>query len=265
MKTFQCGEPTGLVSYVYDECDALERAAIDAHIAICAACAAEVAALESTRTSLASWAPPTADLGFQIVRPVHPVLASSKSGAENAAPLREARPWHRRPVSVWGQAVAASLIFAAGLSLGVMRGIDSDTRSSAAAPASIASGAAATTRMNGVSNEELQALERRLRAEIARIQTTQPAAVRNAEAAPMVASQEQLLARVRTMIEESEQRQQRELAWRTAQIMRDVDSQRQADLMQIQNNFGQIEGLTGAEVREQRQMLNYLIRASQQR
>jgi len=52
---------------------------------------------------------------------------------------------------------------------------------------------------------------------------------------------------------------------RTAQVMRDVESQRQVDLAQIQNSFGQIEGLTGAEVREQRQMLNYLIRASEQR
>jgi hypothetical protein len=88
---------------------------------------------------------------------------------------------------------------------------------------------------------------------------------RNAAATSVTASQEELLARVRTLIEESERRQQRELAWRTAQIMRDVDSQRLADLTQIQNSFGQIEGLTGAEVREQRQMLNYLIRASEQR
>ena len=72
------------------------------------------------------------------------------------------------------------------------------------------------------------------------------------------------MTRVRTLIEESEQRQQRELALRTAELVRDVDSQRRIDLAQIQRNFGQIEGLTGAEVREQREMLNYLIRASQQ-
>ena len=72
------------------------------------------------------------------------------------------------------------------------------------------------------------------------------------------------MTRVRTLIEESEQRQQRELALRTAELVRDFDSQRRIDLAQIQRNFGQIEGLTGAEVREQREMLNYLIRASQQ-
>ena len=72
------------------------------------------------------------------------------------------------------------------------------------------------------------------------------------------------MTRVRTLIEESEQRQQRELALRTAELVRDFDSQRRIDLTQIQRNFGQIEGLTGAEVREQREMLNYLIRVSQQ-
>ena len=69
---------------------------------------------------------------------------------------------------------------------------------------------------------------------------------------------------MRTLIDESEQRQQRELALRTAQIVSDFDSQRRVDLTQIQRSFGQIEGLTGAEVREQREMLNYLMRVSQQ-
>ena len=73
-----------------------------------------------------------------------------------------------------------------------------------------------------------------------------------------------MLARVTALLEESEQRQQRELALRTAQVVRDFDSQRQVDLAQIQRNLGQIEGLTGAEVREQREMLNYLMRVSEQ-
>ena len=64
---------------------------------------------------------------------------------------------------------------------------------------------------------------------------------------------------------ESEQRQQRLLALRTAELVNDFDSQRRVDLAQIQRTFGQIEGLTGAEVREQREMLNYLMRVSQQR
>ena len=255
-QTFQCGENTALVGYIYDECEASERAAIDAHVAICAACAAELAALQSTRTSLVSWAPPESSLGFQIVRQPHPAFESRTTAAE--PPKHEAsepRPWYSRPVPAWAQAVAATLIFAAGLSLGVMRGIMPTAGTPGTAPAVASQGAASAT--------ELQALERRLRAEIASIQ---PVSAGLPAKTPVASpSEEQLLAHVRTLIEESERRQQRELALRTAQLMRDVDSQRQVDLAQIQNSFGQIEGLTGAEVREQRQMLNYLIRASEQR
>ena len=256
-QTFQCGENTALVGYIYDECEASERAAIDAHVAICAACAAELGALQSTRMSLVSWAPPESSLGFQIVRQPEPVFESRTTATEPSnqeAP--ESRPWYGRPVPAWAQAVAATLIFAAGLSLGVMRGIMPTAAPPGAAPSVASQGAAA-------SGADLQMLERRLRAEIARIQPA--SAGLPAEAAVASPSEEQLLARVRTLIEESERRQQRELALRTAQLMRDVDSQRQVDLAQIQNSFGQIEGLTGAEVREQRQMLNYLIRASEQR
>jgi anti-sigma factor RsiW len=252
-QTFQCGENTALVGYVYDECEASERAAIDAHVAICAACAAELAALQSTRTSLVSWTPPESNLGFQIVRQPQPVFEHRTEPPKRQT--SESRPWYGRPVPAWAQAVAATLIFAAGLSLGVVRGIMPTAATPGTVPAAASQSAPSAT--------DLQALERRLRAEIARIQPTS-AGVR-AEAPVASTSEEQLLARVRTLIEESERRQQRELALRTAQVMRDVDSQRQVDLAQIQNSFGQIEGLTGAEVREQRQMLNYLIRASEQR
>ena len=254
-QTFQCGENTALVGYVYDECEALERAAIDAHVAICAACAAELAALQSTRTSLSSWTPPEVDLGFQIVRPAAPAFESRKSESPKHAGT-ENRPWYRRPVPVWAQAMAATFIFVTGLSLGVARGI--------MPPAAAPGGVPASAVGRAVSAPDLVALERRLRADIARIQPAS-AGIQDATAPAASASDEQLLARVRALIEESERRQQRELALRTAQVMRDVDSQRRVDLAQIQSSFGQIEGLTGAEVREQRQMLNYLIRASEQR
>jgi len=65
------------------------------------------------------------------------------------------------------------------------------------------------------------------------------------------------------MIQESEQRQQRELALRTAEIVRDFDAQRQGDLTRIERAMGQMDGTTGVEVAQQRQMLNYLMRVSQ--
>lgn len=254
---YQCGNHEGLVGYVYDECDPGERAAIDAHLVICAACAAELAALQSTRIQLASWSPPEADLGFAISRPQ----------ASGPRPQR-AEAWFSRPLPVWAQAAAAIGIFAAGLSLGIARGTMRDVPSSV-----VATAPAGPAGAGNVTASSLDALEQRLRGEIAQLR---PAAATAAAAAPTDAPlstvarggpsdvEGQLLARVRALIDESEQRQQRELALRTAQLVRDFDSQRRVDLEQIQRNFGQIEGLAGAEVREQRQMLNYLMRVSQQ-
>jgi hypothetical protein len=249
---FQCGDNTGLVSYLYNECELAERVAIEAHIRICAACAAEVAALESARFQLASWTPPEADLGFAIVRP-----QSSTSGARKDSAAGWPGAWLHHPLPVWAQAVAACLIFGVGLSLGVLRGTAPEPSSGTQSAARVSTGAPAMATAT-----DLAALERRLRAEMATLRTTSVSAT---AAAPQSPGNAQVLAQVRALIDESEQRQQRELALRTAQVVRDFDLQRRVDLAQIQRNFGQIEGVTGAEVREQREMLNYLLRVSEQR
>ena len=51
-----------------------------------------------------------------------------------------------------------------------------------------------------------------------------------------------LLQRVRAMIDQSESRQQRELALRLSQVAGEVDTQHQADLLRIQQNFGRQTG-----------------------
>ncbi len=245
--TYQCGDNAALVTYLYDECEPDVRAAIAAHVAVCVACAAELASLESTRIQLASWSPPETDLGFAITRPQAP----------GPGPQGRLRPqaWFSRPLPAWMQLAAAAAIFAAGLSLGIVRGSLRETPS-AVETAAVPAGASAPA--EGVTAASLDALERRLRDEMAQLHPSGPA-----PAAAQAPVDGQLLARVRTLIDDSERRQQRELALRTAQILRDFDSQRRVDLEQIQRNFGQIEGLTNAEVREQRQMLNYLMRVSQ--
>ena len=65
---------------------------------------------------------------------------------------------------------------------------------------------------------------------------------------------------MRALITESERRQQQELALRLTQFTRDVDVQRRADLVRIDQGIGQLEGRTGAEVARQREMLNYIVR-----
>jgi hypothetical protein len=63
---------------------------------------------------------------------------------------------------------------------------------------------------------------------------------------------ERLLQRVRAMIDQSEQRQQRELALRLSQVAREVDTQHQADLIRIQQDFGH----------QQEATMEYLVRTS---
>ena len=63
-ETFQCGNNAALVGYLYDDCEAHERMAIAAHVTVCAACAAELAALRATREQLAAWSPPDASLSL---------------------------------------------------------------------------------------------------------------------------------------------------------------------------------------------------------
>jgi hypothetical protein len=63
---------------------------------------------------------------------------------------------------------------------------------------------------------------------------------------------DRLLQRVRAMIDQSELRQQHELALRLSQVAREVDTQHQADLLKIQQDFGQ----------QQEATIDYLVRTS---
>jgi len=250
---YQCGDPSALAGYLYDECEPDERRAIEAHLAICATCADEVQALRATRARLASWAPPDRVLGFQVV-------ASSRTPAPEPAPVLTSPRWWHRPLPAWAQAAAAVLIFTSGalMGLGVTRPPVSP--GSVAASVSARPADAPVTTM-AVSPADLTALEERLRTEFVKAQQVDAGSrIRPVRAG---VSEEQLMQRMRELVAESEQRQQRELAFRTAQVVRDLDSQRQMDLARIERTMGQMEGATGVEVRQQRQVLNYLIRASQ--
>ena len=234
---FTCGDPAGLAGYLYDECESRERAAIEAHLAVCPSCASELSALGATRTALASWTPPEATLGFRIAAASEP-------------------RWWARPLPAWAQVAAALVIFAVGMALGT-RAVDQPP---GAAPAR-ASVTPSTMPAAGVSANDLAALERRLRTEMASLR---PAST--GRPAPVAANDDAVMQRVRALLAESEERQQRELAMRLSQVLRDVDTQRRMDLRRIEQTFGQMEGFTRPELADQRQMINYLFqRTSTQR
>jgi hypothetical protein len=117
----------------------------------------------------------------------------------------------------------------------------------------------------GVTDADLQhamaALEARLRGDLAT--SARPAVTTAVPVAATSVDRSDLLQQVRTLVDESERRQQRELALRLAQVVQDFDNQRRTDLVKIEQNFGQIESLTGQEAARQRAITNYLVRASQ--
>ncbi len=148
----RCPNHELLVTYLYDECDQAERESIAAHMALCASCAEEVQGLRDARVHLAAWSPPALPLGFQLTR------------TEAEAPAEVLRPpaWWSRPLPAWAQAAAAVVIFAAGMSAGAFRSSDTGERAAGATepPAAVVAAPATV----GVSQQDLDGLETRLRA-----------------------------------------------------------------------------------------------------
>jgi anti-sigma factor RsiW len=251
----RCDDRERLVTYLYDDGSDAERAAVEAHLARCAACAAVLAELRAVRASLAEWQPPETALGFRITRD------------QREAPTRS---WF--PLPAWAQAAAAVLVLGAGAGLANLeirydhQGLTMRTGwAREAGPGEAIRSVPLTARVTNprtvaVTARDLAALEDRLRAEFVH-STRTSAAVPGGSGA----SSRDLLQQVRALVAESEQRQQKELALRLSQVLTDVESQRRADLVRIEQNMGQIEGFTGQEAVRQRELLNYLMRVSQRR
>jgi anti-sigma factor RsiW len=256
---------SAIVSYVYDDIDPAERRAFEEHLPLCARCRHEVNALGGVRAELARWAPP--DLVGSVASVISPVVAAREpAGAVSTATAgvsaSPSRSWWRQPPA-WAQVAAASLFFGAAAGIanldvrydrdGVSVRTGWSPRVHNAPAATVAD--VGPTEAAAAWREELAALESRLRADL----TPLPAAVVPAR----TLTDADLLKRVRDLIDESERRQQRELALRVADVMRDVDSRRRADLVKIDRSLGAIQNNTGVEVMKQRELLNYLVRVSQ--
>jgi hypothetical protein len=108
---------------------------------------------------------------------------------------------------------------------------------------------------------DLTALERQLRTELQAMSSAARAVPAAAPANTM--SDAELQRRVRAIIDESERRQERELALRVAEVVKDVNAQRQADLVKIDRSLGFIQTSTYGEQMKQRELVNYLLKVSQ--
>ncbi len=235
-----------VVAYLYDDIAADDRAAFERHMVSCALCRSEVTALGDVRSEMSRWSPP--DYGVRSIA---------------AEPVVTPVPVRRRgldAVPVWMQAAAAVVLLGIGLgaaNLEVRYGADglsinTGWRHQEAVVATAAPAVAAPIAAP-VSAQDLAALEAKLQRAI----DARPAAVQVA-----ATDTEGTLRRVRALVVESEQRQQRELALRLGETVRDIQLQRQADLVKIDRSLGQ----SGIEVmRTQRQMNALAQQVSQQR
>lgn len=134
-----CHERERLIAYVYDDCDAPERRAVEAHLEECAACRAEMSGFRRVRQDLLAWEVPDHD---SVWRPF--------------APARVAPWWQGVPA--WAMAAAALAVFAVGATGGVVtHALMPDGQIAASEP--VAERAVATT---AVSPAELTALEARV-------------------------------------------------------------------------------------------------------
>ena len=235
-----CDDKSLLVAFLYDECETVERQRVEAHLEVCAACRAEVEALTGLRGRLAGWAAPEPAPDFRVVPAA-------------AAVTRRVWPAARG----WALAAAAMLLLAIGVGVAnveIRYGPDGLV---------VRTGWVAADGVDAVASADdmpwrtdLAALESALREEMAGATPRGPGAVSDGT------GESEVLARVHRLIEESERRQQRDLALRFAQLMGESEAQRQADLLRIEQQVGQLEGLSEAEVVQHNEIMDYLVRVA---
>jgi anti-sigma factor RsiW len=239
-----------IVAYLYDDLEARERHAFVAHLAACAICRSEVDDLKAIRVDLAQWTPPE----------------PAKVLAFTPAPPRRSRVLATlAEVPVWLQVAAALLVLgisarAANVQVRIDRdGFSVRTGWAPAAPQPAATSADQRLDAAAPWRADLDALERSIRAEL---QAPAPPAV---ERARDTGGDDAILRRVRALIEASEKNQRTELALRVAEVARDFQLQRTADLQRIQRNLNVLETTTGgAIVRHQLMLDRIATRVSQQ-
>ncbi len=256
----RCPDPDALLVLLYDdEGEPDERAALEAHLAGCVACAEVLSSLDTTRGVLGAWHAPRLPLGFALVRtPEHPRVGRVLWGG--------------------GLAAAAVLVLAAASSLAQLRITYDDSgvtiTTGAVAPAADAPVAAPAARAVGGASEtptsssaanwveaagkadapwraDLELVATQLRSELARIEqearAARPAAVAMRVAVPppptpgRTLTDDELLARVQGLLDQSEVRQQQNLALRVTELGRQFQLARQADIVQVEQTLNRIE------------------------
>lgn len=258
----QCPDPDTLVTLLYDdEGDTTERADLQAHLDACRACAELLAALDLTRGTLGAWPAPRPPLGFARIQFAEPPL------------WRRVLPWA-------GMSAAAMLTLAASAGLAGLdvrydsHGVTLRTGWQAATPAGPATGVSTSLgpvsapRPGGVPSDprtawvsrasageppwraDFDLLGAQLREELAAqarasdarlVEAFAAAAARPVTVAAPVLDEDRLMRRIAEQIDQSEIRQQQNLALRVAELGREFQVRRQADFVQFEQGLARVE------------------------
>jgi hypothetical protein len=251
-----------LVGYLYDEVEPSERRAFETHNLSCAECRGELKGLRATKTRLQAWAPPRPELAFQVVR-----------GRPSASP----RGWGNLSPA-WGLAAAAVLVLSVASAVAnveVRYGSDGlVVRTGWSRPAVATAGAAPATSVTAAAvrqpaTEDAAAIRKELQAVSLRVQELESElasrpALAAVHATPQQPASADLMRQVRLLVSESENRQERELALRISQVLRDVEGARRVDLDRMQRGLAEVQGVADTTILRQREMENHFLRVVQQ-
>ena len=302
--TYGDGRDAAIVAFLYDDADGnrADRARFETHLRSCARCAADVAALRGVRAQLARWSPPEPTFALGSPQSANP-QSDPQSAIRNPQWWQEIPAWAQVAAALLFLGVSAGianldlrydhngLIVRTGWSpraggsgaagnvaragkpdvseiLELVPGANKVAPPAGMVPASgMAQGAGDVVQSLVVADQsapwraDLAALARQLKTEF---RTTQASST--AQTVRTASTTDADVSRVRVLLQESEKRQQRELALRIAELLRDVNAQRQADLVKIDRTLGVVTNNVGVEVmknRQQMDQINLAYRASQ--
>ena len=252
--TYSGNRGEAIVAYLYDDITPFERAAFASHLGGCEVCRAELSDLRGVRTEMRDWAPPTFERRPAVLSP------------QPAAGTRQARSGFWAEMPVWMHTAAALLV------VGVAAGAANVSVHHDATGFTVRTGwmQPAPAAQSAVDSQPWRAELAKLETEIQFSRTAAAQAVQTAAAvAPprASASDDELLRKVKALLTESEKRQENELALRVAQVAREHQADRLADMTKIQNYLGamsQTTTNTGFEVRRLQQNQDTLLHAVSQ-
>jgi hypothetical protein len=255
-----------LVAYLYGEIDPAQRSAFEAHIATCDRCRHELVEMQALRDKFQDWKVPE-------TRPI--VLDLHRQTVDGVPKRRFSALRLLREIPAWAQVAAALLVL--GVSAGIANlsvrydhsGLTVRTGWSRAPIEGLENASKGPERSGADANTavvpwraDLTALETRLKTEFHASPERALPSTRTA-----ISPDSELLQQVRVLIRDSERKQQNELALRIAEVIREFDSKRGSDLVNINQTLRAMQSNTGIEVLKQREALSrldYLVRTSGQ-